>query len=58
MSTREIGHEVLINASSGGLYEAVTDMKKHAHRWSTDARGQSEVGKTLEFRFGGLVPSP
>jgi uncharacterized protein YndB with AHSA1/START domain len=53
MSTREIWHEVPINASPSDLYEAVTDVKKLAHWWTTDTRGQSEVGKTLEFWFGG-----
>ena len=53
MPTREIWHEILINASPNDLYEAVTDVKKLAHWWTTDTRGQSEVGKTLEFWFGG-----
>jgi uncharacterized protein YndB with AHSA1/START domain len=52
MSPREIWHEVLINVSPSDLYEAVTDKKKIAHWWTTDRRGQSEVGKTLEFWFG------
>lgn len=54
MSTREIWHEILINASPSDLYEAVTDVKKLAHWWTTDTRGQSELGKTLEFWFTGF----
>ena len=53
MPNREIWHEILINASPSDLYEAVTDVKKLAHWWTTDTRGQSEVGKTLEFWFSG-----
>lgn len=52
MATREIWHEILINASAAELYAAVTDPKKLAHWWTTGARGESEVGKHLEFWFG------
>lgn len=53
MATREIWHEILINASPTDLYQAVTDVNKLAHWWTTDARGESEVGKKLEFWFSG-----
>lgn len=53
MCTREICHEVPVTASPRKLYKAVTDVKKLAHWWTTDTRGISEVGKTLEFWFGG-----
>lgn len=51
MSSREIWHEIRINASPRDVYEAVTDVEKLAHWWTTDTRGRSEVGKTLEFWF-------
>jgi uncharacterized protein YndB with AHSA1/START domain len=54
METREIWHEVLINASPAELYDALTDVGKLAHWWTTDTRGESEVGKTLEFWFSGF----
>ena len=53
MAIREIWHEILINASPTDLYEAVTDVKKLGHWWTTDARGESKVGKNLEFWFSG-----
>jgi uncharacterized protein YndB with AHSA1/START domain len=53
MATREIWHEVPINASASDLYKALTDVKKLSHWWTTDTRGESEVGKTLEFWFSG-----
>lgn len=53
MATREIWHELPISASPNEVYEAVTNTMKLARWWTTDARGQSEVGKTLEFWFGG-----
>jgi uncharacterized protein YndB with AHSA1/START domain len=54
MATREIWHEILIKASPGDLYQAVTDVKKLGHWWTTDTRGESRVGKNLEFWFGGF----
>ncbi len=54
MATREIWHEILINASPRALYEAVTDVKKLGHWWTTDTRGESKVGSNLEFWFGGM----
>jgi len=52
MATREIWHEILINVSPSAVYEAVTDAKKLAHWWTTGARGESAIGKHLEFWFG------
>jgi uncharacterized protein YndB with AHSA1/START domain len=54
MASREIWHEILIHASPADLYQAVTDVKKLGHWWTTDTRGESTVGKNLEFWFGGL----
>jgi uncharacterized protein YndB with AHSA1/START domain len=54
MATREIWHEILVNTSPSYLYQAVTDVKKLAHWWTTDTRGESTVGKTLEFWFSGF----
>jgi uncharacterized protein YndB with AHSA1/START domain len=54
MATREIWHEILFNASASEVYEAATDTKKLAHWWTTDTRGESQIGKKLEFWFGGM----
>ena len=54
MMTREIWHEILINASPADLYDAVTDVKKLAHWWTTDVRGESATDKQLEFWFSGF----
>ncbi len=54
MATREIWHEIVIRASPDDIYQALTDLKKLAHWWTTDTREESRVGKTLEFWFGGL----
>ena len=55
MIHREIWHEIHINASPNEVYEAVTDVTKLAHWWTTDTRGKSAVGEKLEFWFyGGL----
>ncbi|MBB5060352.1 uncharacterized protein YndB with AHSA1/START domain [Granulicella aggregans] len=54
MAKREIWHEILINASSCELYEAVTDVNKLAHWWTTDVRGESAIGEKLEFWFSGF----
>lgn len=51
MPSREIWHEIRINASPSDVYEAVTEVNKLAHWWTTDTRGQSDVGKRLEFWF-------
>ena len=52
--TREIWHELFFNVSLQKLYEAITDPKKHAQWWTTDVRGASRPGISLEFGFGGL----
>lgn len=52
MATREIWHEILVNGSANDVYQAVSDAKKIAHWWTTGARGESEIGKHLEFWFG------
>jgi uncharacterized protein YndB with AHSA1/START domain len=54
MKTREIWHEILINASAADIYDAVTDTQKLAHWRTTDVRGESAIGKTLEFTFSGF----
>jgi uncharacterized protein YndB with AHSA1/START domain len=57
MADREIWHEVLINASPAELFQAVTDVKKLAHWWTTDVRGESAIGRKLEFWFSGFRAS-
>ena len=52
MRTREIWHEVLVNTSRTHLYDCLTDPAKLAHWWTTDTRGESALGKQLEFWFG------
>ena len=47
----QIWHEIIINASPGDLYQALTDVKKLAHWWTTDTWGKSETGKNMEFCF-------
>ncbi len=54
MSKREIWHEILINASPSKVFEAISDAKKLSHWWTTDVRGESAVGKALEFWFSGF----
>ncbi len=51
MAYNEIWHEIIINASPDDLYQALTDVKKLAHWWTTDTRGESALGKKLEFWF-------
>jgi uncharacterized protein YndB with AHSA1/START domain len=53
MKHREIWHEIHINASPHKVYQAITDVKKLAHWWTTDTRGKTAVGKKLEFWFYG-----
>jgi len=50
---REIWHEIVIDASPQEVYEAITDVKKLSHWWTTDSRGKSAVGSHLEFWFDG-----
>ena len=51
MAYREIWHEIMIKASPNEVYQALTDVKKLAHWWTTDTRGESKTGKELEFCF-------
>jgi uncharacterized protein YndB with AHSA1/START domain len=51
MASNEIWHEIRIKASPDAVYDALTDVKKLAEWWIPDTRGESEVGKTLEFWF-------
>ena len=53
MAYREIWHEMIIEASPSELYQALTDVKKLAHWWTTETQGESAVGKKLEFWFYG-----
>ena len=54
MATREIWHEILINAPPSELYQAAVDVQRLAHWWTTDVRGESAVGNKLEFWFSGF----
>src|SRR5512138_3157314 len=53
MAYREIWHEMIIKASPSEIYQALTDVKKLAHWWTTQTQGESVVGKKLEFWFYG-----
>jgi uncharacterized protein YndB with AHSA1/START domain len=55
MTHREIWHEIQIKATPSEVYQAVTDVSKLAHWWTTDTRGESAVGKKLEFWFYGTM---
>ena len=48
----EIRHEIGIKATPAALYDALTDVKKLGQWWIPDTRGNSKMGKTLEFWFG------
>lgn len=53
MESYSILHEVGIKASPGSIYEALTDTKKLAAWWVSDARGVgNKVGGVLEFSSG------
>lgn len=52
MSDYLIWHEIRIKAPPAAVYEAVTNPKMIALWWIPDARGESAVGKTLEFWIG------
>jgi len=54
MANREIWHEIMINASPRDVYQALTDVDKLAHWWTTDTRGKYKVGNSLEFCFDRL----
>ena len=53
MKGREIWHEIIISASPSALYQALTDVKKLAHWWTIETKGESAVGGKLEFWFYG-----
>jgi len=53
MKYREIWHELHLRSTPHAVYEVLTDPKKLAGWWTTDTRGQSAVGRTLEFWFNG-----
>jgi Bacterial regulatory protein, Fis family len=55
MPYREIWHEIHINAAPSEVYQAITDVKKMAHWWTTDTRGESAIGNKLEFWFYGRL---
>ncbi len=57
MASREIWHEILIHASPGEVYKACTETGKLAHWWTVDVRGESGLGKRLEFWFSGFCAS-
>jgi uncharacterized protein YndB with AHSA1/START domain len=51
MTNDGIWHEVGIKASPADIYKALTDVDQLAKWWTSDTRGESKTGKTLEFRF-------
>ena len=51
MAYREIWHEIMIKASPKEVYQALTDVKKLAHWWTIDTRGESKIGNELELCF-------
>ena len=53
MNYREIWHEIHIKAPLNEAYQALADVKKLAHWWTTDTRGESALGGKLEFWFHG-----
>jgi uncharacterized protein YndB with AHSA1/START domain len=55
MTYREIWHEIHINAAPSEVYQAITEVKKLAHWWTTDTRGESAIGNKLEFWFYGQL---
>ena len=52
MTSREIWHEIMIEAAPSAIYEALTDVGKLAQWWIPDTRGRSRPGEVLEFWFG------
>jgi uncharacterized protein YndB with AHSA1/START domain len=52
LTTREIWHEILVNAPPSKLYTALTDVNRLRHWWTTDTRGSAKRGENLEFWFG------
>jgi uncharacterized protein YndB with AHSA1/START domain len=57
MANREIWHELLVNTSPERLYKAVANVAGLAHWWTIGVRGESAVGKHLEFWFDDFCAS-
>lgn len=53
MGHREIWHEIHLHVPPRRIWQTVTDVDKLAGWWTTDVRGESVVGRTLEFWFYG-----
>jgi uncharacterized protein YndB with AHSA1/START domain len=53
MTHREIWHEIHFQRPPREVFRALTDVDKLAGWWTTDVRGESVVGSTLEFWFYG-----
>jgi uncharacterized protein YndB with AHSA1/START domain len=51
MHNTQIWHDIRITASPGAIYAAITDAKQLGRWWIPDTRGESRVGKSLEFWF-------
>ena len=52
MTTYEIKHEIGIKGTPEAIFRALVEPKLLAQWWTSDTRGQSEVGGMLEFWFG------
>ncbi|MDR3415801.1 MAG: SRPBCC domain-containing protein [Nevskia sp.] len=48
----EINHKIGVKASPEDAYQALTQPSRLAQWWTSDTRGDSRVGGTLEFWFG------
>jgi uncharacterized protein YndB with AHSA1/START domain len=48
----EINHKIGVKASLEDAYRALAETKRLAQWWTSDTRGSSKVGDTLEFWFG------
>ena len=48
----DILHRIGVEGALGDVYRAITTPEEIAAWWTTDTAGSSEVGGTLEFRFG------
>ncbi len=54
MAYREIWHEIIIKASPDEVYQALTDVKKLAHWWTTETRGicrREKIGILVHGKF-------
>jgi len=52
MNTYQIQHQIGIKAPLDSVYQALSTAGQLARWWTSDTRGKSEVGSTLEFWFG------